>query len=103
MRVIDRLVAVRVEIAHHIADHLGRFLKRGTGIEPQQPHDVKNAAVHRLEAVAHIRQRAIHDGRERIGEIALLQRLAQCNLFNLALVGGISLLPMIDGYCGRLP
>ena len=26
-RVIDRLVAVRMEIAHHVADHLGGFLE----------------------------------------------------------------------------
>ncbi len=34
-RVVDRLVAVRVEITHHVADHLGRFLEGGAGIEPQ--------------------------------------------------------------------
>ena len=33
--------------------------------------------MHRLEPVARVRQRAVHDGRERIGEIALLERLAQ--------------------------
>ena len=34
-RVVDRLVAVRMEIAHHVADDLGRFLERRAGIEPQ--------------------------------------------------------------------
>ena len=87
-RVVDRLVAVRMEIAHHVADHLGRLLERRSGIEPQQPHAVEDAAVHRLEPVARVRQRAVHDGGQRIGEIALLQRLAQRDLFDLALFGG---------------
>ena len=100
-RVVDRLVAVRMEIAHHVADDLGRFLERRAGIEPQQPHAVEDAAVHRLEPVARIRQRAVHDGGERVGEIALLQRLAQRDLLDLALSGGISLLPMVTGYCTR--
>ena len=33
-RVVDRLVAVRMEIAHHVADDLRRFLERRAGIEP---------------------------------------------------------------------
>ena len=32
-RIVDRLVAVRMEIAHHVADDLGRFLERRAGIE----------------------------------------------------------------------
>ncbi len=87
-RVVDRLVAVRMEIAHHVADHLGRFLERGIGVEPQHAHAVEDAAVHGLEAVARVRQRAVHDGGERVGEVALFQRLAQRDLFHLAFVGG---------------
>ncbi len=33
--------------------------------------------MHRLQAVAGIRQRAVHNGRERVSEIALFQRIAQ--------------------------
>ena len=87
-RVVDRLVAVRMEIAHHVADHLGRFLERRFGVQPQNLHAVEDAAVHRLEPIARVGQRAIHDGGERIGEIALFQRPAQRDLFDLALVGG---------------
>ena len=65
-RVVDRLVAVRMEIAHHVADDLGGFLEGGAGIEPQHPHAVEDAAVHGLEPVARVRQRAVHDGRERV-------------------------------------
>ena len=82
-RVVDRLVAMRMERAHHVADDLGGFLERRAGVEPQQPHAVEDAPVHRLQAVAGVRQRAVHDGRERVGEIALLQRVAQHDLVDL--------------------
>ena len=39
--------------------------------------------MHRLQPVAGVRQRAMHDGRERISEIALFQRLAQLHLVDL--------------------
>ena len=79
-RVVDRLVAMRMERAHHVADDLGGFLERRAGVEPQQPHAVEDAAVHRLQPVARIGQRAVHDGRQRIGEIALFERVAQPDL-----------------------
>ena len=78
--VVDRLVAMRMERAHHVADDLGRLLERRAGVEPEQSHTVKNAAVHRLQPVAGVRQSAVHDGRERIGEIALFQRIPQHHL-----------------------
>ena len=76
-RVVDRLVAVRMVFADHVADDARRLLERLAGIEPQLPHGVQQAPVHRLEPVARIRQRPVHDGGERVGEIALFQRLAQ--------------------------
>ena len=96
-RVVDRLVAVRMERAHHVADDFGGFLERRAGIEPQQPHAVEDAAMHRLQPVARIRQRAVHDGRERVGEIALFQRLAQLTSWISAGSGGISRFPMGRG------
>ncbi len=86
--VVDRLVAVRVEIAHHVADHLGRLLEGGVGVEPQEAHTVEDAPVHGFEAVARVGQRAVHDGGKRVGEIALFQRRAQRDLLDLALLGG---------------
>ena len=80
--VVDRLVAMRMERAHHVADDLGRFLERRAGIEPQQPHAVEDAPMHRLQPVAGVRQRAVHDGRQRVSEIALFQRIAQHDLVN---------------------
>ncbi len=83
-RVVDRLVAMRMEIAHHVADDLRRLLESRAGIEPQQPHAVEDAPVHGLEPVARVGQRAVHDGRQRIGEIALLERLAQRDFLDAA-------------------
>jgi len=74
------LIAVRVEIAHHVANDLGRFLERGAGVEPQKLHAVENAPMHRLQPVARVGERAVHDGGERIGEIALLERIAQVDV-----------------------
>ncbi len=87
-RVIDRLIAVRMEITHHVADDLCRFLESGAGIEPQQPHAVENAPMHGLEPVARVRQRAMHDGGERVSEIALLERFAQRDLLHAVRFGG---------------
>ena len=80
--VVDRLVAMRMERAHHVADDLCGLLERRAGVEPQQAHAVKDAPVHRLQPVAGVRQSAVHDGRERIGEIALFQRIAQHHLMD---------------------
>ena len=75
--VVDRLVAVRVILADHVADHARALLEGAVGVEPQLPHGVEQAAMHRLQPVAHIRQRARHDGRQGIGQVALLERLPE--------------------------
>ena len=105
-RVIDCLVAVRVEIAHHVTDDLGRFLERRAGIEAEKPHAVKDAAMHGFEPIAGVGQRAVHDGRQRVGEVALLQRFAQRNLLYVPGLGGITFLLMAEsgtpaGRCGQ--
>ena len=76
-RVVDRLVAMRVILADHVADHARALLEGAVGIEPQLPHGIQQAAMHRLQPVAHIRQRARHDGRQRIGQVALGERLSE--------------------------
>ena len=86
-RVIDRLVAMRVELADDVADDAGAFLEAGAGFEPQLPHRMKEPPVHRLEAVARIGQRAMHDGGERIGKVALFQRVAQGDVLDAGQLG----------------
>ena len=64
------------------------FSKRLVGIEPQQPHRMHDAPMDRLQPVAHVGQRAVHDGRQRIGEIALLQRLLQVDRLDVVAAAG---------------
>ena len=76
-RVIDGLVAVRVIFADHVADDARAFLVARRRIEPQQPHRPQQPAVHRLEPVAHIRQRPRGDRRQRVNEVPLRQRAVE--------------------------
>ena len=76
-RVVDRGIAVRMVLADHVAHHARAFLEARGGIEPQLVHGVDQPPVHRLQPVAHVRQRARHDGGERVGEVPLAQRLRQ--------------------------
>src|SRR6266567_3529930 len=87
-RVVHRLVAVRMEFADDVADHPRAFLEPRTGLETQLLHRVQEPPVNGLEPVARIRQRAPGDGGERVLEIALLQRLPQRNLLDLAVARG---------------
>ena len=59
------------------------FLKPALGSSRSIAHGVEDAAVHRLQPVAHVRQRPVHDGRQRIGEIALLQRGLEVDGLNI--------------------
>ena len=83
-RVVDRLVAVRMELADDVADDARRFLEGGAGLEPELAHGVEEAAVDRLQPVAHVRQRPLRDRREGIGKVALLERLAKVDRLDRA-------------------
>ena len=72
-RVVQRDVAVRVILAEHVADDGRALLVGAAGDEPQLVHGVQDAAVHGLEPVAHVGQRALHDYAHRIVEERLLQ------------------------------
>ncbi len=61
--VIGRLVTVRMKAAQHVAHHTGTFDRLGTGIaigpakaQTHARHGIQDAPLHRLLAVAHIRQ-----------------------------------------------
>ena len=87
-RVVDRQLAMRMELADHVADDPGAFLVAGGGIEAQLVHRVQDAAMHRLQPVAHIGQRARHDRRQRVGQIALAERVGEIDIADLAGEGG---------------
>src|SRR5262249_22945848 len=60
-RVVDRRVAVGMEIAHHLADDLGALAVGAVAGQAHQPHAVQHAAMRRLQAVADVRQRSSND------------------------------------------
>src|SRR5262249_32887488 len=60
-RVVDRRVAVRVVVAHHVSDDASRLPRRASWLEAALVHGVQHAPVHGLQAVAHVRQRATDD------------------------------------------
>ena len=70
-RVVDRGVAVRVEFADDLADRLRGLavllVRRVAGLV----HRVEHAPVHRLEAVAHVGQRAPDDDAHRVVQVGL--------------------------------
>ena len=74
-RVVDRLVAVRVIFAHHVADHARRFDVFLVGRVALLVHRIEDAAVHRLQAVAHVRQRPRHYHAHGVIEIRALHLL----------------------------
>ena len=67
--VVDRLLAVRMELTQHLADDAGGLAVGPVGPQPHLVHGVQDAAVYRLEAVAGIGQRAADDDRHGVGQV----------------------------------
>ncbi len=84
--VVDRAVAVRVVHAHHLADDPGALVPAPVGPVAAVEHPVDDPPVHRLEAVADIRQRPPDDHAHRVVEVGLLDLVLQ--IHRLPAVGG---------------
>src|SRR5699024_1142798 len=82
-RVIHGRIAVRMIFADDIADHAGRFLVRLVPVVAQFAHGVEHTPVHRLETVAHIRQRPADDDAHGIVEIRLAHLFFEVDRKNL--------------------
>ena len=66
-RVVNGRVAAEVVLPHHLADARCALAVASIGGQPQvRVHGVQNAPLHRLEAIADIRQGAAHDDGQRI-------------------------------------
>ena len=75
-RVVDRRVAVGVELTEHVADDTRRLTGRFVGVEVElRAHIVEDTAVHGLHAVAHVGKRTRHDDRHRIVDVRRLHLL----------------------------
>ena len=57
---------MRMVLAEHVADDRRRLLEWPAGNEAELVHRVQDAAVHRLEAIAHVGQCARHDDAHRV-------------------------------------
>ena len=68
--VVDRLVAVRVVLAHHFADDRGGLLVGPVRLHPRVVHAPEDAAMDGLEAVPHVGERATDDDGHRVVEEA---------------------------------
>ena len=58
MAISSFTLTVRVVLPQHLSDHPGAFSVRPLRSEVEAVHRVQDAAVHGLEAVAHVRQRS---------------------------------------------
>ncbi|GBE09914.1 hypothetical protein BMS3Abin12_00466 [bacterium BMS3Abin12] len=70
-RLVAGAVAVGMELADDVADGARGLLVLGGGVEAQFRHGVDDAPLHRLEAVAHMRQGAVQDHVHRVVEVRL--------------------------------
>jgi hypothetical protein len=71
-RVVDRGVAVGMEVAHHLADDLGALAIPARRRQPHVLHAVQHAAVRRLEAITDVRQRSPDDYAHRVIHVRAL-------------------------------
>ena len=74
--VVDRTVAVGVELTEHVADDTGRLTRRLVVRQPELgAHIVEDAPVHGLQTVAHVGQGTGDDDRHRIVDVGRLHLL----------------------------
>ena len=77
--IVDRGVAVRVVFAHHVGDRPRRLHIFAVPVVAALIHRIEDAAVNRLQPVAHIGQRPAHDHAHRVIEIGTLHLLDDGN------------------------
>ena len=86
-RVVDRDVAVRVVLRHHLADNRGGLPEGPVVPEAHLVHCVEDPALNRLQAVAHVRQRARDDDAHRVVEIRLAHLLLELDTDHAVVAG----------------
>ncbi len=70
-------VTMGMELTEHVTDGPGGLLVLGVGVQPELAHGVDDPPLHRLEAVADMRQRTIHDHVHGIVEVSLLGEIGE--------------------------
>ncbi len=75
--VVDGRVTVGVVLAHHGSDDVRALHVAAVRLQAPVVHGEQDPAVHRLQAVAHVRQRAAHDHAHRVVEVRRAHLLGQ--------------------------
>ena len=103
--VVEGRVAVRVVLAHDLADDRRALAVRRAGREAHLAHRVEDAAVDRLEAVADVGQRALDDDAHRVVEVAGPHLVLDADDSNLAQIVGhwCAIPPGLLAGCGATP
>ena len=92
-RLVDRRVAVRVVLTHHLADDEGALPVRPVGLQAEVVHRIEHPAVNGLEPVADVGQRPPDDHAHRVIEVGGAHLLLELALLDPAvkhLVQGVS-------------
>ena len=82
--VVDRLVAMRVILAHHVADDHRRFAIGLVPVATVLVHRIEDAAMHGLQPVARVGQRSADDDAHRVIEIGAFQLVLDRNAADAA-------------------
>ena len=98
--VVDGRVAVRVVLAHHVADDGRALAIRRGGRQAHLAHGVEDAAMDRLEAVADVGQRPRHDDAHGVVEVARPHLVLDADGSDPAQVVGHGALILRDGLAG---
>jgi hypothetical protein len=70
-----------MELAEHVADGTRRLLVLGIGVQPQLAHRIDDAPLHRLQAVADMRQGTVHDHVHGVVEVGTFGEVSQRSAF----------------------
>ena len=76
-RFVAGAVAVGMIFTQHVADGARRFLEFRAGVQPQLRHRIDNAALDRLQAIANIGKRPVHDDVHGIVQVRILGKFMQ--------------------------
>ncbi len=83
-RVVDRLVAVRVVVRHHVADRVRGLAVLAVGPHALDVHPVEDAPLHRLQPVARVGKCARRDDRHRVVQEGAFHLLLDLDRFDVA-------------------
>lgn len=70
-----------VELTEHVTDGTRRFLVLGIRIQPQFTHGIDDPPLDRLQAVADVRQGAVHDHVHGVIEVGIFGEVSQRSAF----------------------